>query len=709
MNILIQQNPQIQTTYERGEHYFKNQNYKKAIEYYAKKISPDNKDNHLLYYRIIQSYLYLNKPQDAFQIYKEFAEECSFDHYTQTYFEIIKFFIYTHNFPTAVKIINLFKTSLPYEFLIEKAKCLLYLNRIKEANSVIEHVLKIIVSYNQEFNVDFISCYFIIKNILEDYKSVINLYNQYRNFLSSFNNLIFKLRIYLELGKAFINLNKKEEMNKEVFKYIQNYLENNIAQYYIAYLNGYYEYINRNYTEAKKHISKIFDNHNEISSLINQRDLSLFCELYGDINIKLNNYSSKIIDIYFYAIHGTCWVIELYIKMTSFYLYSDEQNSFLSNENKLSVFNKFTKELESLYKENNESGNCHNTIKLKCLHLRLLRKINKDNLTEYEVMLFKEIMELLRNENIRNRYTTSELIAIYQSYYYYLPLYHKIKKDELFIYPQSIKTGQYTQMYSGELAKEEVMIKIFKYDKDKVIDKEDKKKLFEIAFMEISTMELIQVYQLNTSSQINSSYKYLLPIKCGFNLNNSKFIYLITPLCKGGSLNKLLSTPHINLTLAEIKKILFSVASGIYVLHCFNMVHNDIKSANVLLKNKYQSGKDLEVYLGGFDYIEGKPIPYDKTNLMYAPELFDNNNNNKKLRYKKEVDIYAFGMLIYEIVMKGTNKYRQDCSDYINYEELKERAGSAMYDLFMKCVSKEPSLRPKIENVIDCLRQYKII
>jgi len=109
-----------------------------------------------------------------------------------------------------------------------------------------------------------------------------------------------------------------------------------------------------------------------------------------------------------------------------------------------------------------------------------------------------------------------------------------------------------------------------------------------------------------------------------------------------------LSTFHINYSLSEIKCILHQILNGIGYLHKNNIIHRDIKSANILLNNKG------EIKIGDFGLariINPNPnIAKRYTNrvvtLWYrAPELLLGETN-----YGFAIDVWSIGCVFSELL-----------------------------------------------------------
>ena len=93
------------------------------------------------------------------------------------------------------------------------------------------------------------------------------------------------------------------------------------------------------------------------------------------------------------------------------------------------------------------------------------------------------------------------------------------------------------------------------------------------------------------------------------------------------------------------------LASGLNYLHEREIIHRDIKSPNILIRNFYPSSLKFEIKLADFGATRSLDTMKNTTSqvLSYmwaAPEL------HKGARASLESDIYAFAMVLFEILMQ---------------------------------------------------------
>ncbi|CAK7242989.1 MAG: hypothetical protein STHCBS139747_004495 [Sporothrix thermara] len=180
-------------------------------------------------------------------------------------------------------------------------------------------------------------------------------------------------------------------------------------------------------------------------------------------------------------------------------------------------------------------------------------------------------------------------------------------------------------------------------------------------------------------------------------------MWMITEYCAGGSVATLMRpTSPGGLQEKWIIPILREVAEAIYWVHRQGIIHRDIKCANVLVT---EAGGVQLCDFGVAGVIETK---FDKRSTVIgtphwmAPEMFDFSAS-----YGTEVDIWAFGSMVFEIasglppnVVQGVT-YHQ-LGNYLKTHTPRlegEKYSSQLKDLVAFCLADNPAQRPPIEQV----------
>ncbi|KAI5866551.1 kinase-like protein [Durotheca rogersii] len=182
-----------------------------------------------------------------------------------------------------------------------------------------------------------------------------------------------------------------------------------------------------------------------------------------------------------------------------------------------------------------------------------------------------------------------------------------------------------------------------------------------------------------------------------------KAMWMVTEYCAGGSVATLMKpTAPGGLQEKWIIPILREVAVAIYWVHKEGIIHRDIKCANVLVT---ETGAVQLCDFGVAGMMEtklDKRSTFIGTPHWMAPELFDHN-----AQYGTEVDIWAFGSMVYEIASGLPPNVRANIGlpqlgDYLR-DHLPRLEGdqysNELKSLVAFCLEENPSRRPTIEQV----------
>ncbi|KAF8137687.1 kinase-like domain-containing protein [Boletus edulis] len=185
--------------------------------------------------------------------------------------------------------------------------------------------------------------------------------------------------------------------------------------------------------------------------------------------------------------------------------------------------------------------------------------------------------------------------------------------------------------------------------------------------------------------------------------------YIVSRYMQNGNLVRyLVTTPA-----ADRTKLILEVSLGMYYLHEESVVHGDLKGVNVLVDD---SGKACITDFGLSRVCSSKSEGTEKSKIAgtlryLAPEAL----KGQPLSF--ETDVYAFGMLIYEVFTGEVPFIREpDSSVAEGRVELHRPTSSKVYEhgfndtlwrLLSDCISREPLARPRFKTIQEHLYSIK--
>lgn len=134
----------------------------------------------------------------------------------------------------------------------------------------------------------------------------------------------------------------------------------------------------------------------------------------------------------------------------------------------------------------------------------------------------------------------------------------------------------------------------------------------------------------------------------------------VLELMRGGSLEEYLQKQN-SFSDSDLVKVLAEIASGLAHMHENGLIHKDLKPANILLKSR---GEPHPVII---DF--GSTVPEDAdenrdvvgTELYMAPEmaarLYGKSKKGFDMRMTSKMDIWALGLIIYEMASEGSHLF----------------------------------------------------
>lgn len=201
---------------------------------------------------------------------------------------------------------------------------------------------------------------------------------------------------------------------------------------------------------------------------------------------------------------------------------------------------------------------------------------------------------------------------------------------------------------------------------------------------------------------------FICQLKTCYIKENEKFLYMILEYCEGGDLKALMkkySEKKEPMPMSIILKIFLQILMALQFLHSKKIIHRDLKPENILFT---KGGVVKLADFGISKEIEGSKLGVTKVGTFpyEAPEVIDENN---KKEYGFEVDVWALGIILYEMV---TGEYPFNDSDkdtlvksiiYDDYKPIKRRVNKNIIEIIDMMLQKNPKKRPSVKEILEGL------
>ena len=390
------------------------------------------------------------------------------------------------------------------------------------------------------------------------------------------------------------------------------------------------------------------------------------------------------------------------------------KKKFIENDNKINSFNEntlddFNKNFFSRSEENEEKNfdlkiNKDNQSNLNDFSSTFsLSNISNSNYSKNKKSINKnKLSQKNKNNNSALEDITEFLISEFSK-----PLYHFIiQHNYLKISSKLIGLGATSEVYLGNYKGLDVAVK-------------------KIKIKEIND-NFYKEYQ-NEISILTAVNHPNLVIFLGTMIEDN-YLCIITEYCEGGTLYDLLYKKN-NIEISWNLKLnfLIQISEAMIFLHKNEpkIIHRDLKSLNILLTSqiiKNNSNEHIKIKISdfGLSQIISKDIKNSGLNGVgsvqwMAPEILQNNNSEN---FDEKVDVYSFGIIIWEIYARIQPYKDMNVSQIINYvcnedgrpncDLIKiEELPKGILKLMKKCWDKDPNARPDFEEILQILNDIK--
>ena len=212
------------------------------------------------------------------------------------------------------------------------------------------------------------------------------------------------------------------------------------------------------------------------------------------------------------------------------------------------------------------------------------------------------------------------------------------------------------------------------------------------------------VQQETSLMKLGNKSKYIVNYYGSYFSRKTSTLWLILEYCSSGSAIDLMIAMNRAFTEIEISTIMENVLQGLIIIHSMNLIHRDIKGANILLsEDGYAKLGDFGVGIrltGEAGYRNSKKgSPY-----WMSPQVVKNNN------YDMKTDIWSLGITCAELcngeppfsnlnpknVMEKIAKFPPTVDEVI----IKKEHTDEFYDFVKNCLEIDPKKRPSAKELI---------
>ncbi|MCE8162864.1 MAG: protein kinase [Candidatus Moeniiplasma glomeromycotorum] len=363
-----------------------------------------------------------------------------------------------------------------------------------------------------------------------------------------------------------------------------------------------------------------------------------------------------------------------------------------AKERELEEINKYRKEFNRLYEE----------LEKKKLDKKLIQEVEitlKDceKLVEWEVELEKKLnsKQLLLEE--KNQVPQ---ITIYNDDNKFITYHNKFTQELTSTEKNTVKPivkkfisrGGYGEVYYGEWKSQEVAVKKLYLSNTSKSDLKDIQK--EISILKnLRNRYIIQYYDTYSDNQE---------------------LLIIMDYAENGTLTKFINDNKNKEHNWELNvKLIEQIVKGLAYIHHEGIIHRDLKSMNILLT------KNNDVKIADFGLSKTKIISSSNsrhsgvigTLRWMASELL------KDGKYSEQSDIYALGMVIWEIVAKCTKPFEHDDDNLVQFhfivnsrkEDIPSDTLKDIRYIIEQCWKDNPSERISLANILEIIKEHNCL
>ncbi|RUS24248.1 kinase-like domain-containing protein [Jimgerdemannia flammicorona] len=188
---------------------------------------------------------------------------------------------------------------------------------------------------------------------------------------------------------------------------------------------------------------------------------------------------------------------------------------------------------------------------------------------------------------------------------------------------------------------------------------------------------------------------------------------LVTALCEKGSLYKHIHVLETQFTLQLVVNIATQIAEGLEYLHARGLLHNDLKSHNILLNHQF------DVKIGDFGLSslkrDNRLMNVQGSVHWLAPEIVRMKEGENP--YTEKSDVWSYGMILYELLtsqlpyeglMSEQILWQIGNGQHPSFDQLRTDTPAEMRRLISSCWEQDPTQRRSFHEILTVMSATRI-
>ncbi|CAN4107315.1 unnamed protein product [Withania somnifera] len=254
---------------------------------------------------------------------------------------------------------------------------------------------------------------------------------------------------------------------------------------------------------------------------------------------------------------------------------------------------------------------------------------------------------------------------------------------QLLNFEYKIASGSYGDLYKGTYCSQEVAIKILKSERLNT---------------ELQTEFAQEVY-------IMRKVRHKNVVQFIGACTRPPNLCIVTEYMSGGSIYDYLHKQKGSFKLPTLLKVAIDVSKGMNYLHQNNIIHRDLKAANLLM-DENEVIKVADFGVARVKAQTGVMTAETGTYRWMAPEVIEHKP------YDHKADVFSFGVVVWELLTgKLPYEYLTPLQAAIGVVQkglrptIPKHTPSKLVELLQTCWQKEPASRPDFSEIVDILQQ----